>query len=61
MYKRPKNLYAKTSIVSKCDDVVVKGNRHQVAQKWEDLAAEEENGILAERFRQQAEHYRKPV
>lgn len=45
------------SFTSNCGNVKVRGNAKQVAQSYEKLAKEAEDGTEAESFRQHAEHY----
>lgn len=45
-------------------DVVVRGTPHQIVSKYEELAVEADNKkdrVLAERYRQHAEHYKKEI
>jgi len=51
-----------SAIVSHCGDIIVRGTARQLAQKWHELAERERlegDCSMAERFFQQAEHYRR--
>ena len=45
---------------SKCNSITLRGNAKQIADKYTELAKQSErdgDAVLAERYRQQSEHY----
>lgn len=49
-----------TSMQSICGDIKIRGNHHQIAQKYSDLADQamiERDVVVEQQFRQHAEHY----
>jgi len=63
MYRRkPASLYNNRK--SYCEGVAAQGSPESISRKWDELseqAAKEGDRVKAERFRQNAEHYRKGV
>ncbi len=51
-----------SNLRSTCDDVIVRGSREQIVTSWQNLSDQariDGDMVKAERFGQQAEHYRR--